>query len=184
MNQYPRENLHAMYNLLGSHDTERIKTLLKGDQKKLALAYLFLFAYPGAPAIFYGDEVGLEGGKDPGCRKAFPWNEGSWDRDLRKLIQQLIAIRKNKPALRRGTFQEVFKDGKRGGYGFARVLGEESLLMVLNASGTRQQYRLDVAPLNWQDGRIVRDLIKGEELSVSGSELALTLEAWTGLWVV
>jgi hypothetical protein len=56
--------------------------------------------------------------------------------------------------------------------------------MALNASGTRQQYRLDVAPLNWQDGRIVRDLITGEELIVSGSELVLTLEAWTGVWVV
>ena len=183
VNQYPRENLHAMYNLLGSHDTERIKTLLGGDQKKLTMAYLFLFAFPGAPAIYYGDEVGLEGGKDPGCRKAFPWNEESWDRDLRQLIQRLIAIRKKKPVLRRGTFQEVFHDGERGGYAFTRVLGEEGLLLVLNASGIQQQYRLDVTALNWQDGRIVRDLIGGEELIVSGNELALTLEAWTGLWV-
>ncbi len=66
----------------------------KAEPDKLRLAYQFLLAYPGAPAIYYGDEVGLEGGKDPDCRKAFPWNENEWDRDLRNFIQNLISIRK------------------------------------------------------------------------------------------
>lgn len=184
LTQYARENAYAMYNLLGSHDTERIKTGLGGNQAKLKMAYLFLFAFPGAPAIYYGDEIGLEGGKDPECRQAFPWDEGSWDRDLRKLIQRLITIRKKTPALRRGAYQEVFREGKRGGYGFTRTLGEEGLLVVLNASGTRRNYRLVVDGLEWQDGRIVRDLISREEMIISGNELNLTLEAWSGAWVV
>ena len=173
-----------MYNLLGSHDTARIKTELEGNQDRLKMAYLFIFAFPGAPAIYYGDEVGMEGGKDPDCRRAFPWDEDKWDHNLRQLVQQLISIRKKNPALRRGSYQEVFKDANRGGYGFARTLGEESLLVVLNNSGTRRQYRLVVDAMDWQDGRIVRDLISGEEMIVSGNELNLTLEAWSGTWVV
>ncbi|MFN2282030.1 MAG: alpha-amylase family glycosyl hydrolase, partial [Anaerolineales bacterium] len=183
LNQYARENVYAMYNLLGSHDTKRIKTELEGNRGKLKMAYLFLFAFPGAPAIYYGDEVGLDGGKDPECRKAFPWDEKSWDQDIRKLIQQLISIRVKKPALRRGSYQEIFRDDQRGGYGFKRALGDEGVLVVLNASGTQQNYRLVVDALDWQDGRIVRDLISGEEMIVSGNELSLTLEAWSGTWV-
>jgi glycosidase len=183
LNQYAQENVSAMYNLLGSHDTKRIKTILKGNQQKLFMAYLFHFAFPGSPAIYYGDEVGLEGGKDPDCRKAFPWDDKEWDRDLRQLIQQLIAIRKNNPALRRGSYQEVLKDPEQGLYGFIRVLGRESLLVILNASGSRQQISLDVGDLKWPAGKIVRDLIGGAEMAVSESRLEVTLEPWTGVWM-
>ncbi len=128
-----------MYNTLGSHDTVRIKTELGGDQKKLEMAYAFLMAYPGAPAIYYGDEVGLDGGKDPDCRKAFPWNDSDWDHDLRKYIRQLINIRKKRSVLRRGSYPGSHVEmGIRGIYAFARTIGEESLLTVMNASGTRR----------------------------------------------
>ncbi len=183
LNQYPSENVTAMYNLLGSHDTARIITELEGHRDKLKMAYLFLFAFPGAPALYYGDEVGLDGGKDPDCRKAFPWDEKDWDLDLRQLIQRLIKARKANPALRRGSFQEVFKDEKQGGYGFARVLGEDRVLIAFNASSTRRQYRLVVDHLAWQDGRIVRDLIGGEEMIVAENEINLTLQPWSGMWV-
>lgn len=184
LNQYSRENVYAMYNPLGSHDTVRILTALGGDLARLKMAYQFQMAYPGAPAIYYGDEVGLEGDKDPDCRKAFPWESGQWKGDLRKFIQRLIAIRRSRPELRRGSFQEIHQDTNRGAYVFARSLGETSLLVALNASSTRRSYRLDVSPLSWRDGRIVRDILSGEESIVSGTELNLTLEPWTGSWVV
>jgi glycosidase len=183
LNQYSQENVSAMYNLLGSHDTKRIKTVLKGNQQKLHMAYQFLFAFPGSPAIYYGDEIGLEGGEDPDCRKAFPWDEEQWDKDLRKLIQQLIVLRKTNPVLRRGSFQQIFKDEKQGGYGFARVLGAESILVVLNASDNQQQNSLDVGAMNWQEGKVVRDLISDKEMTVSESRLDLKLEPWTGVWL-
>lgn len=183
LDQYPRENVHAMYNLLGSHDTARIKTELEGNQEKLKMAYLFLFAFPGSPAIYYGDEVGLEGGKDPDCRRAFPWNEESWDRDLRQHIQKLISIRKKNSALRRGSYQEIFKDVEKGGYGFIRVLGEECLMVIFNASDTSHEFHLPVDDLAWHDSQIVRDWISGEELRVTENMLNLTLEAWSGVWL-
>ena len=70
---YPRDNAYSMLNLLGSHDTERLLTLLWDDLDRLKLAYAILYAYPGAPCMYYGDEIGLTGGRDPACRAAFPW---------------------------------------------------------------------------------------------------------------
>jgi len=69
----------------------------------LLLAWLFLFTYPGAPCIYYGDEIGLDGGADPECRKSFPWDETRWDHDLRDYLKKLIVLRKENPALRRGS---------------------------------------------------------------------------------
>lgn len=183
LNQYSRENVYAMYNLLGSHDTERIKTELNGDQKKLKMAHTFLMAFPGAPAIYYGDEVGVDGGKDPDCRKAFPWDENMWDRDLRKYLQQLINIRKSRSLLRRGSYQEVLVDGKKGIYAFARKMGEESLLTIMNASGTRRNFKVQVSDLNWKDGRIINDLLSNQEFIVAGTEVNISVEPWSVLWV-
>ncbi len=49
---------------------------------------------PGAPTIYYGGEIGLEGDKDPDCRRAFPWQEYQWDQDLLTFVRQLISQRK------------------------------------------------------------------------------------------
>jgi len=183
LNQYDRENVFAMYNTLGSHDTVRIKTELGGDQKKLKMAYSFLMAYPGAPAIYYGDEIGVDGGKDPDCRKAFPWDEKDWDHDLRNYLQKLIYIRKKRSVLRRGSYQEVIVDSKRGLYAFARKLGGESLLTVLNASGARRNIKISAEDLHWSDGRIINDLLSNQEFIVAGSDVNLSVEPWEVLWI-
>ncbi|MEX0787255.1 MAG: glycoside hydrolase family 13 protein, partial [Anaerolineales bacterium] len=72
---------------IGSHDTERFRTLCSGESPRVRLAALIQFTFPGAPALYYGDEIGLEGGKDPDSRRAFSWQESTWDVDLRKSIQ-------------------------------------------------------------------------------------------------
>jgi glycosidase len=184
LSQYSQDHVYAMYNPLGSHDTVRILTELEGDKGKLKMAYQFLLAYPGAPAIYYGDELGLEGGEDPECRKAFPWDEDQWDQELRKNIQSMIAVRKRHPVLRRGSYLEVFADENRNSYCFARKLGEESILVALNASGNPRNLRLSVNDLNWSDGRIVKDVFSQREFIVSGTELNLPLDPWQGYWII
>ena len=62
----------VQYNLIGSHDTPRARTVLAGDAAALRLATLLLLTLPGAPSIYYGDELGMEGGPDPDCRRAYP----------------------------------------------------------------------------------------------------------------
>ncbi len=84
---YPPDFAAAQLNLLSSHDMPRFLSLLREDKATFKLATLFQMTYPGAPCIYYGDEIGLTGGKDPGCRKAFPWDENRWDADLLATFQ-------------------------------------------------------------------------------------------------
>jgi cyclomaltodextrinase / maltogenic alpha-amylase / neopullulanase len=179
---YPRENAYAMYLTLGSHDTERIATLLK-ETSKVKLAFSFIFAFPGTPAIYYGDEIGLKGGKDPECRSAFPWSSDQWQVDLQEAIKTLIAVRKRIPALRRGDLRRVLVDDRRRCYAFARTLGDQSVLVALNASPTPRILRLPIAGLRWEDGRILRNLLGVEEYIVAGDMVVVNLPPWGCAWV-
>ena len=183
LERYQRENVYAMYVPMGSHDTERMMTMLKGDHQKAKLAFLFQFAYPGAPAIYYGDEIGMEGGKDPDCRRAFPWQRGNGDEDLRAWVKRLISLRKRNACLRRGDYQQIHLDKKRCTYAFARTLGDEIVLVAMNASASKRHLRLPVNSLGWPDGRILCNLLGSEEYIVSGDELVVTLQPWSGVWI-
>jgi glycosidase len=67
-------------NLLGSHDTKRLRTEFPSEIERLILFALICFV-PGAPCIYYGDEIGLKGGKDPECRGGFDWNKSLLEGD-------------------------------------------------------------------------------------------------------
>ena len=88
----------------------------------LRLATLFQMTYPGAPSIYYGDEIGMAGGHDPANRGAFPWHQtDSWNTELLHEFQRLIALRRERPSLRRGSFQFLWATGDVVAY--ARQLG-------------------------------------------------------------
>jgi len=189
---YPRENVYAMYVPLGSHDTERLFTKIGRDTARAKLAFLFQFAYPGAPAIYYGDEIGLEGEKDPDSRRAFPWDQKEWNVELRHWIKTLIALRKRYPSLRRGDFQRLLTpalaagasvDDANGHYVFARTLGEEKIVIALNAGPHIQKVDVPVTSLGWQDGRHLRGLLDNQKYAVSDGRLSLSLPPWSGVWV-
>jgi len=180
---YPRENLYAMYVPLGSHDTERVLTKLDGHIEKMKLAFQFIFAFPGAPAIYYGDEIGLTGGKDPECRAAFPWDEARWNHELRNWLKMLIAERKRRRALRRGDCQCLCMDSGNGCLAFARRLDDEQVVMALNAGPAHHTLSLPVENLGWTEGRLVRNLLGAEEFVVASDGLHLTLPPWSGLWL-
>lgn len=181
INSYPRENLFSMFVPLDSHDTERFLTLLSGSLDKLKLAYLFQMAFPGAPVIYYGDEIGLEGGKDPDNRRAFPWQATSWNHELRNWVKTLISLRKHTPALRRGDFKQLTT--VEGVYSFARLLGKENIFVVLNTTGQEQKITVSGNELGWENGRTVRGLIDGRDYLVTNQKLSLTLPAWQGTWI-
>ncbi len=179
---YPRENTYAMYLLLGSHDTERVLTLLDGNLDKLKLAFLFQFAWPGAPAVYYGDEIGLEGGKDPDCRRAFPWDSAEWKGDLHTWVRNLIAVRTARASLRRGDYARLTVDEERGVYAFTRTLGEERTLVVLNTGDRLQELELPVQDL-WPDGHSLRSLIDHRQLAVQAGKIKISLPPWSGEWL-
>ena len=177
---YPRENVHAMYLPLGTHDTERLWTKLGGNAEKVKLAFLLQMSLPGAPAIYYGDEIGMEGGKDPDCRRAFPWNPEAWKADLRPWVQTLIALRKKHLALRRGDYTRLLaENGERGIYAFARTFGTQTLLVAVNASPSTQTLRI---PISEQNAPRV-SLINARRYQIQNGYLELALPPWSGDWI-
>jgi glycosidase len=132
----------VLMNVIDSHDTARFLTLARGDESALRLAWLFMMCYPGAPCIYYGDETGMEGGKDPDCRRAFQWDERRWNTGLLDYLKGCIALRKAHPALRRGEYQRLLAVGDI--YVFGRKLGDETLIVVLNAGQDAWDLRVPV----------------------------------------
>ncbi len=134
---YRNDITYAQLNLLDSHDTPRFLSCAGGDKDALKLAWLFMFSYPGAPCVYYGDEIGLDGEHDPDCRKSFPWEESKWDKDLLSYVKGLIALRKQNPALRRGDFRRLWSAD--GTYAFSRSFEDETFVVALNTSESPQQ---------------------------------------------
>lgn len=108
LNRAHGQAANAMFNLLGSHDTTRVLTLLRGDTDQLNIALTYLMTNPGVPMIYYGDEVGLLGETDPDCRRTMPWNPDKWNPRIFEIHRRLIALRKEHPALRRGERTTLF----------------------------------------------------------------------------
>jgi cyclomaltodextrinase / maltogenic alpha-amylase / neopullulanase len=129
---YSPDVTRVQLNLLDSHDTPRFLTCAGGDVESLKLALTFFLTFPGAPCMFYGDEIGLEGRHDPDCRRAFPWQPDRWSQDLRDFTQRLISLRRTQKALRWGSFRRLYAGG--GTYAFERALDGETLVTVLNAA--------------------------------------------------
>jgi cyclomaltodextrinase len=181
---YSRENAYAMYNLLGSHDTERILTRMGNHVEKTKLAYLFQFAYPGAPAIYYGDEIGLVGGKDPDCRGAFLWEESNWNAELHNYVKKLISLRKKHDTLRWGDFLPLISSLDPACYAFARTASEGTVLVVINPSAKELSTKINIKKLGWDDGKTVTDLMHPEgHFLVENQSLEIRLPAFGGTWL-
>jgi neopullulanase len=145
--------------------------MVRTDTPALKLATLFQMAFPGAPSVYYGDEIGLEGGHDPDCRRAFPWDEARWDHALLDWFRRAAHLRHAHPALRRGRYVRLHADDGSGVYAFARQGEGETLAIVLNNGDTH--YALDV-PVGdiFADGTTLRDLWAGGEARVANGRIA------------
>lgn len=171
---YPREHVYAQFSLLGSHDTERMLTLCGGDVARMKLALLFQFTYVGAPSIYYGDEIGMKGGEDPDCRRAFPWDEKQWNADLRAFVKSLASIRKTHPALRRGEYRELYHHDRDGLYVFLRKDDHhhpEAMIVAINNSNAAVVRNVPATHSGWPTGASVRDLLTGKKYTVESHSI-------------
>jgi len=91
---YRQQISEVMFNLLDSHDTERILTTAKGDLPSVKSALAFLYLQRGTPCIYYGTELALIGGPDPDCRRVMPWERVVVDNDMLNFMKDLIQLRK------------------------------------------------------------------------------------------
>jgi neopullulanase len=165
LNLYDWQVTQVQLNLLSSHDMPRFLTLVRRDKEALKLATLFQMTFPGAPCVYYGDEVGMEGGADPECRRAFPWDEGHWDQDLLAFFRRAIALRQNHPALRCGRYVRLHADDHHNVYAFARQAEAETLVVVLNNGAESYAVDLHGAGLI-PEGVVLRDVWGGGEAQV------------------
>jgi neopullulanase len=172
---YRRDITFAQLNLLDSHDTPRFLSCAGGDKDALKLAWLFMFSYPGAPCVYYGDEIGLDGEHDPDCRKPFPWDEAKWDKDLLYYVKRLIELRKQHSVLRRGDFRRLWSAD--GTYAFSRGLEEETFVVALNTSESPQQ--VEVTYETQKNPKAV--LGEASDISVNDHRLKFKIPARSGV---
>ena len=135
---YPQDITFSQLNLLDSHDMPRFLSCAGGDKDSLKLAWLFIFTMPGAPCIYYGDEIGVDGAHDPDCRKSFPWDKSKWDMNLFEYAKACISLRKGQKALRRGEYKRVHAEDDM--MAFARTYKEEAVVVAFNASNTPKSF--------------------------------------------
>jgi Alpha amylase, catalytic domain len=157
---YGLKGLLCSWNMLSSHDTPRLITSL-GDAEKARLALLMQFTLPGVPLVYYGEEIGMEGGADPDCRRTMRWDPSQWNHAQRDWVKRLISIRLANPALQVGEVT-VLGDRLRGNaLVFLRhtaVPGEEALVIINNADEALQ-VRLMLPYSHWYDGVPLRDAL-------------------------
>jgi cyclomaltodextrinase len=121
----------AQYNLIGSHDTPRARTVLAGDTAALRVATLLLLTLPGAPSIYYGDELAMEGGPDPDCRRGYPTTPGDEAIAMRAFVRAAIRARREHVALRRGSVAIAAAEGHA--IALAREADGKRALVAVNA---------------------------------------------------
>jgi glycosidase len=172
----------AQLNLLDSHDTPRMLTTVGEDKSSFLLATLLMMTFPGAPSIFYGDEVGLLGGKDPDCRRVFPEPE-YWDVEILKNYKQLIALRHQYSALSTGTYKTLYADQNL--YVFARILDRQEVLIAVNAGKDRADSVFDVTELQSQPEKIVYGSGRIDwHVTREGKKIELIIPAKSSIMVV
>lgn len=160
----PKHVMENMFNLIGTHDTVRIKRRLKDDARRVKLAFLLMFLSAGAPNIYYGDEVGLTGEHDPDNRRCMPWNEKDWDTDFFDFTKSLIRLRKQHPAFSTTDFHFISHDILV----FEKRSEIETILVLMN----NQDHKVTLT-LNNSDSYL--DLFTNENVSLDGK---IRLEAY------
>ncbi len=167
------ENIHGCWNMLDSHDTERLATTIK-DEELRKLAIVMQFTYPGVPVVYYGTEIGMDGGKDPECRKPMVWDETKWNRNLLEFYKKLIFIRRTEPALRFGSF---------------KILAEEPLAYIRNTPHPlhsvvvviNKDVKEKTVTISLDNGRLLSntkfvDLFTMDEFAVVAGTLRITMK--------
>ena len=139
---FPVNRFGVQMNLLGSHDTTRIASQPRTSLDRIKLAYALMFFLPGAPCIYYGDEIGMEGGKDPDCRRTFPWDElaARKAQPIYKFIRSLTRMRLENPVLRDGKV-EIESNG--AGFAVTRTLGRQKMTLAVNMLGPEPTFEIE-----------------------------------------
>ncbi|MBD3881110.1 glycoside hydrolase family 13 protein [Phormidium tenue FACHB-886] len=182
LHAYPWDIQLAQMNLLASHDTARLLTIANGDVETVKLATLMMMTFPGAPSIYYGDEVGLEGALDPDSRRSFPARE-HWHPEIMACHRRLIALRHSRLSLRIGEYRLLGAEDHL--YVFARIWEGDVLIVAINAGETLGKIDLDAigTRLHAQPSRVLYSTGEYDTSQVvwTADNLFLGIPARTGI---
>ncbi len=187
---YPPQAYYALMNLISSHDVPRAlfeygykdegesPDVIELAKRKLKLTVFFQMTYPGAPAIYYGDEVGVTGGEDPFNRGTYPWKEdgGNPDEELLAEVKRLVALRNKYAVLRRGSVEPIYVDNHV--IVFWREDQDQVAVVAVSNAPTAQQVKLDLQGLKLPATFV--DALNGEELTARNGVLTLTVPPYYG----
>lgn len=134
---FMKGNLHTnlegyLWNFIDTHDTERFVSSAQKDIRKQMLAASLQLLLPGMPMIYYGDEVGLEGGPDPDCRRGMLWDKHRQNVSLLQYYQTLIDIRHTYPALTQGSIIEQYTEDDKGIFYTRRCLKNQQITVIFH----------------------------------------------------
>ncbi len=178
---YDHDITAVMLNLLGSHDAPRVLNVCGDDLAAVRIATLLQMTLPGAPCIYYGDEVGLPGEQDPDNRRAFPWDRARWDHAHRVFVRDLIGLRKRHRALRDGELRVLAAVGQT--FAMLRTAEGQSFVVAANAAGSEAILDLtlpDDAGSADDASIIMLGALDGGQVHGGGRSLSLSLPARTG----
>ncbi|MBN2044328.1 MAG: hypothetical protein JW757_04840 [Anaerolineales bacterium] len=195
---YPAPAFESAMNLVGTHDTQRILWALtpgdrnpadkeenldnlaagKAKQKLLAILQMTL---PGAPTIYYGDEVGMTGDTDPDDRRAFPWN--NMDTDMLAHYQLLTGVRHENSFLRTGSFDQIYTHNDNGTYAYGRKDSSGAAVVAVNRDKYSHEMVIDLAGYI-PEGTVLTDVLNGGTYAVIGGQLILDVEGTWGVVLI
>ena len=186
---YPEEAFYVLMNLLSTHDKPRALWhygyLEQGASgydtavKKLKLSMLFQMTYPGAPSIYYGDEVGVTGGEDPYNRGPYPWADkgGNPDTSLFNQVKTMVKLRNDNPILRRGTIKPIYSDSNVMAY--LRTYQGKTAIICVNNGDTNKEVTLDLSGLGLPT--TFNDILNSNTgYTVTNNQLKVTVNAYWG----
>ncbi|WP_059350064.1 alpha amylase N-terminal ig-like domain-containing protein [Bacillus coahuilensis] len=196
---YPEEAYYALMNLMGSHDTARAVYLLGNGSdtferaefdpnynhelgvKRLKLASIIQMGYPGAPTIYYGDESGVTGSKDPDDRRTYDWE--NQDQDLLNHYKEVGAIRTaNSDLLAYGDIETIYAEGSV--YAFARMDGEKFAIIATNSGDTDQTIEIDVEGLVINGISLKDSLDTSYDVTTAAHKVSITVPAMDGRMLI
>ena len=161
-----------MMNLLSSHDTPRFLTMCKSDRDLALMGATIQFGWPGMPSVYYGEELGMEGGRDPDNRRGMSWDLAKNTNPYLTHYKKLIRARRESNALQSGEPIALQANDAEKTFAFARVLGDEVALVAVNRSDKSATLEFDLkgkvplSPTSRSAGAF-DNVLSGDRVSVS-----------------
>jgi len=146
--EYPTPAFNSLLNLIGSHDTERFLNAVGKDINKFKKAVFFQFIFPGAPMVYYGDEIAMAGGQDPDNRRTMIWQKRPYSNkpndQLLEFYKKLIQLRHANNILKEGRINLSIQNNKSNVLIIERELNEEKIIGLVNISDQAEEISLEV----------------------------------------